>query len=133
MVEGIFKLTNQRQIILDYIKDNQNHPCVEETYNHVKKKLPRISKKTVYSNLKFLVDAEMICEVNLKGVLRYEPKLKPHHHIVCEKCGKIIDFESDEIFKNINKIIKKIKDFEIRSTNLVFCGICSKCKGGKNE
>ena len=31
-----FKLTNQRAIILDYLKENYNHPTVGEIFNYVK-------------------------------------------------------------------------------------------------
>jgi len=44
-----FKMTNQRAIILEYLKENYNHPSVEEIFSFVKSKLPQISKKT-YAN-----------------------------------------------------------------------------------
>ncbi len=123
-----FKLTNQRVIILDYLKENYSHPSVEEIFNFVKNKLPRISKKTVYSNLQFLYDKGLINEVEVKGVKRYELNLDPHHHLICRKCGKIIDIESDELLSHAMKVGKKIKDFYVEFSNVNFYGICKKCK-----
>ena len=128
MGDNNFKLTNQRAIILDYLKENYNHPSVEEIFNYVKNKLPRISKKTVYSNLQFLCNEGLIQEVKVKGVQRYEPKLNPHHHLICRKCGKIIDIKSDELLSHAMKVGKQIKDFDVESTNVNFYGICKKCK-----
>lgn len=128
-----FVLTNQRAIILDFIKDNYSHPTVEEVYKFVRTKLPRISKKTVYNNLKSLVENNQISEVNVKGVFRYEPRLNPHHHVLCSKCSKIIDFESDELIKYSMKLAKKIKGFDIEGSATNFYGICKKCKDGKND
>ena len=126
-----FKLTNQRAVILDYIRDNYNHPSVEEIFNAVKRKLPRISKKTVYCNLKFLSDESLIQEVRVKGVKRYEPKKEPHHHLICKKCGLIIDIKSDELFRHTMKIGKKVKDFDVEFSNTNFYGLCKKCRKGK--
>jgi Fur family ferric uptake transcriptional regulator len=130
MGENPFRLTNQRQIILDFIKENTNHPTVEEVYDNVKSKLPRISKKTVYTNLTFLAKNGLISEVNVKGVYRYEPKLKPHHHILCKECGLIIDFVSDDLVKYSMSISKEIKGFKVDEAATNFYGICKKC-GGK--
>jgi Fur family ferric uptake transcriptional regulator len=128
MKEINFKLTNQRAIILDYLKENYNHPSVKEIFIFVKNKLPRISKKTVYSNLQFLCDKDLIMEVKVKGVQRYEPKLDPHHHLICRKCGKIIDFKSEELLSHAMKVGKNIKDFDVEFSNINFYGICKKCK-----
>ena len=131
MVRVKFKITNQRAIILEHIKENYTHPSVEEIYGFIKKKLPRISKKTVYSNLQFLCNEGLIQEVRAKGVQRYEPKSNPHHHLICRKCGKIIDLYSEELLSHAIHVGKSSKDFYVESTNINFYGICKKCKGGK--
>lgn len=121
------KFTNQRVAILDFLKGNLNHPTVEEIYEEVKKSLPRITKATVYKNLKALVDNGFLKEVNLKGISRYEAKLEPHHHIICKTCGKILDFYSDELIEYSIEIIKEYKDFTINSAETTFFGICKSC------
>lgn len=124
------KYTNQRVEILKFLKDNFTHPTVEQVYEGVKKKLSRISKATVYQNLKFLAENGMVQEVNIKGVSRFEPNLEPHHHIICKKCGEIIDFESKELTDYSLKLAKKLKQMKIDSANTNFYGVCEKC-GGK--
>ena len=121
-----FKLTNQRAIIHEYLNGNKTHPTVDDIYNHVKKRLPQISKKTVYSTLAFLCEQGLIEELNIKGVRRYEPNLKPHAHAICKVCGKIIDLDSVDFVKN-----PKIKNFELESASLTYYGVCKECKGGE--
>jgi Fur family transcriptional regulator, ferric uptake regulator len=129
-----FTLTNQRAIILDYLKENYNHPSVEEIFSFVKNKLPRISKKTVYSNLQFLCNEGLIQDVRIKGVQRYEPQSNPHHHLICRKCGKILDIQSEELLSHAMKVGKTLRNFFVESTDINFYGICKKCKeGNKNE
>ena len=121
------KYTNQRVEILNYLKDNFSHPTVEQVFEAVKNKLTRISKATVYQNLKFLAEKGLVQEVNIKGVSRFEPNLEPHHHIICKNCSKITDFESKELTEYSLKIAKKLRDMRVESTNTNFFGICEKC------
>ncbi|MFX0052939.1 MAG: Fur family transcriptional regulator [Candidatus Hermodarchaeota archaeon] len=121
------KYTNQRVAILNFLKDNLKHPTVEEIFEVVNQKLPRITKATVYKNLKVLVENGLIKEVNVKGVSRFEAKLKPHHHIICKSCGKIIDFESEELITFALKMIESQKDFVITTTETNFYGFCKTC------
>lgn len=120
--------TNQRVEILNFLQGNLRHPTVEDVYEGVKKKLTRISKATVYQNLKFLANKGLIQEVNIKGVSRFEPNITPHHHIICKNCGSIVDFESKDLTDFSLEVIKKKKEFKIESTNTNFFGICNKCK-----
>ena len=122
-----FKHTNQRVEILNFLKDSTTHPTVEDVFEGVRKKLTRISKATIYQNLKFLSEKGLIQEVNVKGISRFEPNLKPHHHIICRRCGKIIDFESKELTDYSLKIAKKMREFDVDATNTNFYGICKKC------
>jgi Fur family ferric uptake transcriptional regulator len=124
-----FKHTNQREEILNFLKGNTSHPTVDDVFEEVRKKLTRISKATVYQNLKFLIEKGLIQEVNVKGVSRFEPNLIPHHHIICRRCGKIIDFESKELTDYSLKVVRKMKEFDIHATNTNFYGVCKKCRG----
>jgi Fur family ferric uptake transcriptional regulator len=68
MADVKIKYTNQRVEILNYLKDNYSHPTVDQVFEAVRKKLTRISKATVYQNLKFLAEKGLIQEVNIRGV-----------------------------------------------------------------
>ena len=122
------KYTNQRIEILNFLKENYSHPTVEEVYKGVKEKLVRISRATVYQNLKFLSENGLISEVNIKGVSRFEPNVISHHHLICKKCGKIMDFNSKALTKYSFAIARKIKKMKIEATNTNFYGICNGCR-----
>lgn len=114
--------------IEEFLEDNLNHPTADEIYNAVKTKLPRITKATVYKNLKVLLSEGLIKEVNVKGVTRFEAKIDPHHHIICKNCAKIIDFASQELTDYALQMIRNQKDFKIQSTETIFYGICKNCE-----
>ena len=121
------KYTNQRVAILDYLKNKPNHPTVEDIFKEVKLSLPRITRATVYKNLKILTENSLIREVNVKGVSRYEAKMEPHHHMICKKCEKIIDFKSKDLINYALKIVENQKEFIINNAETTFFGICSNC------
>lgn len=122
------RYTNQRVEILNFLKNNFNHPTVEEVYLGVKKKLPRISKATVYNNMRLFAKEGMIREVNIKGVSRFEPSMDSHHHIICTNCGKIMDFESKDLTEYSMNMAKKLRDVNVDSAATNFYGKCKKCK-----
>ena len=122
------RMTNQRQEILEYLSQSTDHPTAEEIYDVVKQKLNRITKATVYNNLNFLVEHNMIKMVNIKGVSRFEMKMKPHHHLICRKCSRIEDFESEDLNNYAIKLIKNESKFEIQEVSTNFLGLCSNCK-----
>ena len=127
MAEQI-KMTSQRELVLDYVQNSYAHPTADEIYKNLKKKLPRISKKTVYNNLKVLSEAGMIREISTMGVKRYEPVINPHHHLICRICDRVFDIEEEELTKLATRIGEKLVDFEVSSTTTHFYGICGDCK-----
>ena len=116
-------MTSQRQEILDYLSQSKDHPTAEEIYDAVKHKLTRISKATIYNNLNFLVEHSMIKMVNIKGVSRFEMKIKPHHHLICRKCSIIEDFESEDLNTFAIKLIKNKSNFHIQEVSTNFLGL----------
>ncbi|WP_292469929.1 Fur family transcriptional regulator [Methanolobus sp.] len=127
MKQQDIKYTNQRIEILDFLREFDGHPTVDDVYEGVRQKLTRISKATVYSNLKFLAEKGLIKEVNVKGVSRFESNLIPHHHTICIECGEIRDYESEELSQYAMSIAEEIDDFKIESSDTNFYGICKKC------
>ncbi len=127
------RYTNQRVAILEFLDHDRSHPSVEEVYGAVRQKLPRISKATVYRNLRFLAEEGLIRSVEVKGVARFEMKIKLHHHVICRRCGMMIDFESQELMDHAFRAIKNLKGFWVDSTSTNFHGTCENCREGVDD
>lgn len=83
---------------------------------------------TVYRNLETLTEQKIIAEVNLKkDEAHYELAGTHHHHIVCERCGKIADVGNCGIHKLQYQIMKKHGFAKINRHELEFFGICKNC------
>lgn len=121
-------MTNQRRAILDFLQSGKVHATPEEVYAAVKQKLPRVSKATVYRNLNFLVEKGLIRRLKIKDVACYEAKRDKHHHVICKKCGRIMDFKSDELTSYALSLAKDFEEAEVVSANTIFYGICKNCR-----
>ena len=128
MGPGDIILTNQRHEILELLRKREDHPSVDQIFEAVRRKLPRISRATVYKNLRYLSERGLIKEVNVKGVARFEAKTRPHHHMICTGCGRIMDFESDELTEFALAQVQGRDDFEVETADTHFHGRCEDCR-----
>lgn len=118
------RLTIQKKAILDYLKKTKSHPDGDKVYKEVKKKIPTISKGTVYRVLKQLKDKEKIQEISLEKS-HFDGDVSFHYHFICENCKKIFDiFGKEEEFK---KIKQKIKVGKIKNIQILIYGKCKNC------
>lgn len=124
-----YRLTPQRLMILEAVEGADSHISAEEIYSQVCAKYPHMNISTVYRTLELLKEAGLATESDLgDGRVRYHTTAKGrHHHLVCQKCGAIIDMEASVTAQLWAEILQKY-DFQVNMKHLVFFGICSKCR-----
>ena len=121
--------SKQREIILEVIKNNPIHPTAEEIYGLVTKKEPKISKSTVYRNINILVENGIIQKITISSKPdRYDYLYKEHNHLICNNCGKVLDFVYDIEKPKIENEIKNQLKQEFKISNVSIYGICEDCK-----
>lgn len=124
------RLTPQRLAILEYLVDNKSHPSAEDIYKVVSKKFPTISFATVYNTLDALKKRGNIFELTIDPFKkRFDPNPKPHHHLICIRCLKIVDIH---IKFRLNLAKTDAQGYEIVSNHVEFYGLCPKCKRKKH-
>jgi Fur family ferric uptake transcriptional regulator len=131
------KSTKQRDVIFDeFFNHPGHHITIEELYESVKRKYPKIGYATIYRTLKLFKDCGLAFERNFgDGRARYEPvkfEGEHHDHLICVKCGKIIEFENQRI-EYYSKEVARLNDFEVVNHKLELYGYCSSCKENKSE
>ena len=102
--------TKQREVIVDAFFSAGRHITSEELFNIVKKKYPEIGYATVQRNLNLLCKCCLAEEIKIgKQKTRYEQKYgnMHHDHLVCLKCGRLIEVNDDKIEKLQEKLAKK--------------------------
>jgi Fur family transcriptional regulator, stress-responsive regulator len=121
------KVTPQRQAIFVALSGNPTHPSAEAIYASVSATMPTISLRTVYQTLNDLTEMGEINSVDLgTGATRFDPNLKPHHHLVCSACGAVSDVHGS--FPSIDLPEGQAEGFAVTATEIVFRGVCEACR-----
>ncbi len=125
------KYTAQREAILKTLYDNPSHFTPENLYMLVKKNYPDLNTgiTTVYRTLNLLEENNIATSISFGSAgKKFELGNKPHHdHLICEKCGEIVEFENQEIEK-LQEKIAKLHDFKLTDHLMQLYGICKKCQ-----
>jgi Fur family ferric uptake transcriptional regulator len=125
-IEG-YPRTKQRQLLLELIRQANGHIDAKKLFELAVNKDSRISLATVYRSLSLFKQLELIDEKRLgQAHCYYEIKHSlQHQHLVCSRCGKVIDFNCplSEMIRNV----KQEKGFTVTKAEVYFEGYCSEC------
>ncbi|MDR2152727.1 MAG: transcriptional repressor [Helicobacteraceae bacterium] len=124
------KYTFQREVILRAIVASDSHFIPEELKLKLSKEYgcPHIGTATIYRTLSLLEEAGIVTSVSFgANGKKYEYGLKAHHdHMICDRCGKMIEFIDEEI-ENRQKEIAALHGFKIVNHAMQLRGICKEC------
>lgn len=119
------KVTPQRVAVLESFQKLKHHPTTDKVIAFIRKNHPNIATGTVYKTLETFVDKGILRRVKTdRDVMRYDPILTPHHHLYCEKSGRIEDYMDEELDALVMDYFssKGIPDFEIKEIILQIKG-----------
>ena len=133
-----YKLTNQRQVILQAFLDaDDNHLCADDVFALVKKVAPEVGLATIYRTLDLFTELDLLKRLDFgDGKNRYELNNEDlahfHHHLICMKCGDVKEFE-DDMLESLESIIEKKLNFKTMDHQLKVYGYCSDCRKAMEE
>jgi len=131
LVEKGLKFTSEREQILKEIFSRHDHFDAEALFQVFHDRGENISRATIYRTLPLLVESglaqeamrcgEKICYEHIYGH-------RLHGHMICMGCGKIIEFENDELEKIKKKVCEEhgFKPTEFRFGIKGYCKDCQK-------
>ena len=119
------KPSHHRLKILEYMDGCCEHPTVEVMYKCLAKKLPTISKTTIYNTLKLFAEKGLVQELTIKGEEAcYDASIKPHAHFMCAACSRVSDIE---IPSKCPCITKDMSGYKVEGAHLYLTGLCKNC------
>lgn len=127
------RLTPQREKILKFFQDlsSGEHLSAEALHLMLKEKEAHISISTVYRTLKLMSKMGILRELDLGDDYKYYelngPRLTHHHHLVCTRCDKVIEFKQDTVLSIGTKITEK-EGFQLLDCQLLIHGVCPSCQ-----
>lgn len=126
-IEG-HPLTVQRRLLLALLRKANGHIDAKELYRRASTRDESISPATVYRSLNLFKQLGLIDERRL-GKVRcyYGIKQSPEHqHLLCQGCGKVIEFESP-LIRRLVETIRKEHGFNVTKAELYLEGRCLEC------
>ncbi len=124
------KLTRERRLILDEIMQSNRHIEAEDVVYNLKNKGKKVSRATVYRTLELLKETGLVRRVCLgENQYRYEQVYgkEKHNHLVCVKCGNLIEFENEQV-DHLQAEICQAHEFQMVTRCFQIFGFCQKCK-----
>lgn len=121
------RMTPQRHAILSFLLESVTHPTADEIYRALADRFPSMSVATVYNNLKVFIEAGLVRELTYgDDSSRFDADMSDHYHAICNKCGKISDFEYPPL-REIEVAAASHTGYQVHGHRLEVYGICPSC------
>lgn len=126
------RCTSKRLGIMKVMVNNDSPLSAQEIFQKVKKEFSEIRLSTVYRNLNFLEEKDIVRKIGLNIDNRenkfelYDQGHSHHHYLICLECGEIIPLECP--LQNFKEKVKSETDYKMVDHNLKMYGICPACK-----
>lgn len=114
-----YKATPQRLAVVGALAAGQHQSLAE-----IRERCPGVGLVTIYRTLDLFSEIGVVRRLDLGSGARYELAEDHHHHLICESCGDVSEFERCPL--DLRRL--KGMDFEIGSHTLEIYGRCADCR-----
>lgn len=119
---GGHKVTPQRLAVLGAIIAEQH-----QRLEGIMARCPEVGMVTVYRTLDLFGELGLVRRLDLGDGARYELADDHHHHLICEECGTVAEFEQCPL--DLRRLPPQLGgDFEVRAHSVEVYGRCSECR-----
>jgi len=116
-----YKATPQRLAVLEAVAAEQH-----QSFEGIRARCPGVGMVTVYRTLGLFSALGLVRRLDLGAGPRYELAEDHHHHLVCEGCGEITEFEQCPL--DLRGLPGAWGDFQVSAHSLEVYGTCSDCR-----
>ncbi|MEU6294299.1 Fur family transcriptional regulator [Streptomyces erythrochromogenes] len=123
-----WRLTSQRRVVAEVLDGDHVHLTADEVHARAARRLPEISRATVYNALGELVALGEVVEVSTDcRAKRYDPNAHhPHQHLVCSGCGLIRDVHPYGDPLAVLPAAERF-GFAVSDVEITYRGLCPAC------
>jgi Fur family ferric uptake transcriptional regulator len=127
------RFTEQQRELLEHVFARHSHFDAEELIEKLKGAKRRVSRATVYRTLAKLVDAGLLRRIELgdRTVYDHDYGYPAHDHLVCERCGSMTEFQSEELEALLDRVAGA-NQFRPSGHTLVIRGVCAECNAARS-
>lgn len=132
-MEKTKRYSKKREAILQALRSSDGHPSADEIYRTLHPAYPDLSLATVYRNLAHFKEEGLAVSIGkVDGQERFDARVCPHAHLICQDCGAVLDFpqvEQEEILSLVRKAAWQ-GGMRVARSELTCYGLCPKCSRG---
>jgi Fur family ferric uptake transcriptional regulator len=126
--ERRFRITPQREMIIDALLGEDHHLTAEAVYAQVQTRTSAVNIATIYRTLDMLVEQGIASRTDLGGQIIYAPaKHGPHIHLVCRHCSYVIDADAG-VLTALNEQLQQDYGFTADLGHISLFGVCAGCQ-----
>ena len=126
LLQTKYRLTKQRAAILRAL-DGSAHLSAETILERVRAELPGVSLGTIYRTLDILRDLGLVQVFSHAGLAaRFEAVLEKHHHLLCAKCGQLMNVTAPGL-ADLAAAIGSARGYSDIDCALTITGVCAAC------
>ncbi|HTW90940.1 MAG TPA: Fur family transcriptional regulator [bacterium] len=126
--------TRASRLILARLRHSNDHLSAEELRGALRRRGHVVSIATLYQNLARLSEAGLLASfADSEGLVRYDANTAPHAHLVCSRCGRILDLPmTNPLVNRLNissgRRTRQYRGWAVQNARLELCGLCPKCR-----
>jgi Fur family transcriptional regulator, ferric uptake regulator len=127
--------TGERESIMALVCQRTGPFTADEIADDLNGRGLAVSRSTVYRTLPLLVEAGLVSPRVASGEehhFEYTFGSSHHDHLVCQRCGKIVEFQF-EAFEMLQEAVAAKYGFELVGHVHELFGLCEACRGQKSS
>ena len=121
------RVTPQRVVLHRALRELDRHVTADELLDSVADRLPNVSLPTIYATLELLEELGMVRRVQRAGTTLFDPRIEPHHHLVCTACGAMEDLDCELDTATLERAAAR-RGFGPERIEAVVHGRCASCR-----
>ena len=122
-------MTKYAKKILEIVESSNDHLTAEQIFMQLRGTYPTVVLATVYNNLNRLWEENRIRKVSLEGMADRYDRTRRHDHIVCKKCGRLLDVDLGDLTAQL----EEKAGISILSYDLKLLYLCEACRKNLNR
>ncbi|MGN8631508.1 Fur family transcriptional regulator [Blautia sp. HCP3S3_G3] len=122
-------MTKYEKEVFAIVNTSCEHLTVEQIFQRLKERHPKVVLATVYNNLNKLLEEELIRKVSIEGMPDRYDRMEKHDHLVCRHCGKL----ADVTFKDLTASLREQMGDGFLYYDLKVYYLCPECRKKLDE
>lgn len=120
-------MTSQRKLVYEVLLAAADHPTATDIMQRLRENGHKLAYATVYNSLRYLLEGGLIRELNIvSGASRYDARLEPHHHVVCQRCGRVDELLGIETMDYL-QVVQRETGYQVGQVDVLAQGVCPDC------